>query len=371
MDSRRVTLTIAEFCARTGVGRERLRTWERRHGFPQPVRQGGGARRYDVDDVARVIAVHHALRSGVPLTAAIRAARASDPAETPAPGAEDFHAEVDHAPLPLLAVTGPDPVTVLWRNGFMRGCAGAPREGRPLLESAPSMSGTDAEHVLRGLLSGTVEGPVLVSHPDWCSEIPRRASSLAWCSAGHVGGPPVVILLGLPASSDPPRPAEDDAWLAAFCAASAAASATLREHVGPSAMLSAVESLASGVGAGDAVLATYAAGSLLGGRSIRGRIAPSVVAVCAFDDVSESLHDGTVDWLGAPACEAFGLPAEQHLVIVPVIAAGERLGVLLLAFAEQFALGDPERAMLLAAGTSLGFALLRQRVADQLAEHSV
>jgi GAF domain-containing protein len=57
---------------------------------------------------------------------------------------------------------------------------------------------------------------------------------------------------------------------------------------------------------------------------------------------------------------------------VPVIAAGERLGVVLLAFSEELPLGDPERALLLGAATSLGYALLRRRAADQLAaEHAV
>ena len=145
----------------------------------------------------------------------------------------------------------------------------------------------------------------------------------------------------------------------------------LREHVGPSSVMSSVQALASGIGAADAALATYAAGSLLAGRSTRGRIAPSVVAVSAFDDVSGALHDGAVGWIGAAARDAFGVPPDESLLIVPVIAAGERLGVLLLAFAEEFPVGDAERALLLGAATSLGFALLRQRVVDQLAEHSV
>ena len=122
MDPRPVTLTIADFCARTGVGRERLRTWERRHGFPRPVRQPGGPRRYDVDDVARVIAVDQALSSGISLAAAIRVALTSSLDKTRDLGAEDFLAEVDHAPLPMLALTGPDPLTV---SGATASCAAA------------------------------------------------------------------------------------------------------------------------------------------------------------------------------------------------------------------------------------------------------
>jgi GAF domain-containing protein len=374
MTGRPVTLTISEFCERTGVGRERLRTWERRHGFPQPVRNGHGPRRYDVDDVVRVIAVRHALGSGAPLIAAIRAARAADPAGPAMPAAEDFQTEVDHAPVPVVAVTGPDPLTVLWRNGFVRAAPGSPAEGDALLEHAPSMRGTEAERMICALLSGEFEGPAVVAHPDWSSEDRRRVSSIAWRGAGPPGGPPAVILLGLPRHRERREPVaahDAQAWLGAFCAASAEATATLRDQVGPLAITRCVETLADGVGALDGALATYAAGSLLAGRSARGRLSPRVVSVCAFDDVSAALHDGVVDWLGAPAREAFGARAGQALLMVPVIAAGERLGVLLLAFGEELPLGDPERALLLGAATSLGFALLRQRAADQLAENGI
>jgi MerR family transcriptional regulator, light-induced transcriptional regulator len=44
----------------TGVSRERLRTWERRYGFPQPQRTGSGPRRYAVEDIQRVVAVRRA-----------------------------------------------------------------------------------------------------------------------------------------------------------------------------------------------------------------------------------------------------------------------------------------------------------------------
>ena len=371
MAPRPVTLSIADFCARTGVGRERLRTWERRHGFPQPVRTGDGPRRYDVDDVARVIVVQQAVRSGVTLVAAIRAARSLDTAGAAAPAPDDFHAEADHAPVPMLAVTGPEPLSVLWRNGYVRACAGSPAEGSELLAEAPSMRGSAAEDQLRGLLSGVVPGPVVVSHPDWCSDVPRRARSIAWRSAGRAGQSPVAVLLGVPDEPGTDGGAVREggqSWIGAFCSAASSAAATLRDEVGPGAIIGAVEALAAGVGAADGALATYAAGNLLAGRSVRGLMAPRVVAVCAFDDLAAALHDGVVDWLGQPAREAFGIDGSQALLMVPVIAAGERLGVLLLSFTDELPLGDPERELLLAAATSIGFALLRQRAADQLAE---
>ncbi len=68
------TLSATDFAALTGVSRERLRTWERRHRFPEPVREHGGARRYAVDDVARVVAVRRAIEAGTPVAAALAAA---------------------------------------------------------------------------------------------------------------------------------------------------------------------------------------------------------------------------------------------------------------------------------------------------------
>src|ERR671931_195801 len=40
------TLSATRFAQLTGMSRERLRTWERRYGFPEPRRGGPGARRY-------------------------------------------------------------------------------------------------------------------------------------------------------------------------------------------------------------------------------------------------------------------------------------------------------------------------------------
>ena len=69
------TLSAARFAELTGVTRERLRTWERRHGFPRPVRSGTGPRRYAASDASRVIAVREAAEAGVPVARAIKQAR--------------------------------------------------------------------------------------------------------------------------------------------------------------------------------------------------------------------------------------------------------------------------------------------------------
>lgn len=69
-------LSIGELSRRTGVPVATIRSWESRHGFPQPRRRDGGHRRYDGSDVDAVRRVLERRRSGLSLTAAIERAAA-------------------------------------------------------------------------------------------------------------------------------------------------------------------------------------------------------------------------------------------------------------------------------------------------------
>ena len=64
-------LSIAELADETGVGPSTLRAWERRHGFPQPLRPAGGHRRYRAEDVDAVRAVVAERAAGATLHGAI------------------------------------------------------------------------------------------------------------------------------------------------------------------------------------------------------------------------------------------------------------------------------------------------------------
>lgn len=68
-------LTIGQLAARTGVGVATLRTWEARHGFPDPARSPSGHRRYDEHDVEVVTQVVAQRAGGLSLEAAIERAR--------------------------------------------------------------------------------------------------------------------------------------------------------------------------------------------------------------------------------------------------------------------------------------------------------
>ena len=124
------TVTATRFAALTGVSRERLRTWERRYGFPEPRRTDAGPRRYAVEDVQRVVAVRRAAEAGVPIPRAIERTRYDDaPAHL---ASHIFAALVEHAPVPVAALSGPAPLRVEFVNGALRTLPGAPRPGEEL-----------------------------------------------------------------------------------------------------------------------------------------------------------------------------------------------------------------------------------------------
>lgn len=58
------TFTIADVAAQTGILKNTLRAWERRYGYPVPVRDRSGERRYGADDLQRLLWVKRLLDLG-------------------------------------------------------------------------------------------------------------------------------------------------------------------------------------------------------------------------------------------------------------------------------------------------------------------
>lgn len=58
-------LSIAALALETGIAKDTLRMWERRYGFPQPVRNPRGERRYPAQQVARLRQVRRLLDQGM------------------------------------------------------------------------------------------------------------------------------------------------------------------------------------------------------------------------------------------------------------------------------------------------------------------
>lgn len=70
-----LTLSIGAVSRATGVPANTLRTWERRYGFPKPLRTDGGQRAYDASIVPHLVEIARALDRGLRPREALTASR--------------------------------------------------------------------------------------------------------------------------------------------------------------------------------------------------------------------------------------------------------------------------------------------------------
>lgn len=364
------TASATEFAALTGVSRERLRTWERRFGFPEPVRIGTGPRRYALADAARVVAVRRAAEDGVPLASAIAGAATAPPLSvSPA----TLSAMVASAPTPALVIAGPSPLEVLYANMPLRLIEDEDATGRPHLDALSWFPGSDLERTLRTLFSS--DAPALeCTHPPW-SGAEGSSRSLAYRLPHETGAPPTVALIGIDRAQDR-RTRRDlnivrgelakirvrEARQARWLALAAALAERFQREAGDAVLASTADTLVRRLSAVDAGIAVYMAGELALGTSSRGLLGPRMVTVTGYADLARLMHDGRPGWLSAAAGGSFGAPAGLHSLAVPVIVVGETLGMLLLVFDEPTELDGDARQLLSVVSAGLGFTLLRDRL---------
>ena len=116
----------------------------------------------------------------------------------------------------------------------------------------------------------------------------------------------------------------------------------------------------------DGALAYYVSGQLMLTASRRGLLAPVPVTVAAHPQLVECIATGDPAWLDATARAAAGVPRDLQASAVPIVVAGEPLGLLVLLFAEVEP-HDPDNTRLLeAVSAAMGFALLRDRLTTAL-----
>jgi hypothetical protein len=373
------TITATRFAQLTGVSRERLRTWERRYGFPAPHRVARGPRRYATEDVSRVVAVRHAAAAGVPLAEAIARTRTAEAAA--APPADTLAALVDELPVPVVALSGPAPIRVEYVNAALRELPDAPRPGEELTEAVPAFAGTPCESALLRLFA-TDAGPVEAHHPAWGGHTRHAARSSLFRLPVAAGAAPLVAMLGLEGDGERAARAalaaqrrELDAlrhsharharWLEALALL---AEALQLEPEPAAAIDQSLDVLVRQTHAVDAALAAHAAGRLELERSHRGMLGPRAVTVAAHPRLAAALRDGDPLWLHAPERAAFGVPEDVQACAVPVVVAAEPLGMLLLAVEEVEPLDADSRRLLRAISATMGFALLRDRLVAGLRE---
>jgi MerR family transcriptional regulator, light-induced transcriptional regulator len=380
VDNHGQTVSATRFAELTGVSRERLRTWERRHGFPVPRRVARGPRRYALDDVARVVAVRSAAAEGVPLPEAIaRTEGAPAPGARP-PAASTLAALVERLPVPVVALSGPAPLCIAYVNAALATLPGAPRPGQELTEAVPAFAGTSCERALLRLFASDAVGPVEAHHPAWGGHTRAVARSSLFRLPAAPGEPPLVAMLGLEGDGERAARAalvaqrrELDALRhgyarhAAWLEAVALLAGALQDEPDPGAAIaSSLDVLVRRLRARDAALAAHRSGRLVVERSNAGALDPASVTVAAHPELARALRDGEPVALEGPARAAFGAPGDVPLCAVPVVVAAEPLGVLLLAGADADLVDSDGRPLLRAVAGALGFALLRDRLVAEL-----
>ena len=72
-------LSIGDICSETGLSSDVVRVWERRYGFPMPVRLPSGHRRYRTEDLHRLRLIAEAVASGHRPSTAVRSSSFEEP----------------------------------------------------------------------------------------------------------------------------------------------------------------------------------------------------------------------------------------------------------------------------------------------------
>lgn len=361
------TISTIEMSRLTGVGRERLRTWERRHGFPEPIRAENGIRRYRAADVRPILTVARLVERGIPLVAAIEQAKASQ--SHAADIDTTFGPALEHASAPMMAVTGPVPLTVLWVNAETAKVPEAPAPGDVLTDSV-SQFGPVALSQLQRLMAAPDGTSIVIDHADWLSSFPAPTRSVAWRVSSQATSEPMVVMAQLPEDSGRAFP-RTNADGAVWSTAVAAATQTLMHGSGLAAIQKALGEFAKQVGAMDAFLAIDHGGVLRAATSVRGTSAARDLAVRFADPGMEALQAGEIDWLPDDLRRALGAMSRSAVLGVPLLAGGVLVGSAFLMFPQELALGDVARQQLSGLGLTLTLALQREKLAQQAARRSV
>jgi hypothetical protein len=316
-----------------------------------------------------VVAVRRASEDGIPIADAVAHAAGEPLAGVPA---EAFAAMVEHAPLPVAALAGPEALEVVFLNGTLVRLA-----GHELERIAQLLAESPCGPKLQALFASEHE-EVLCDHPRWDGG-PGEMRSVAFRLPVQPGQRPLVAMVSVEA--------ERERALAGELAALREEVATLRDrddrHVrwlgaigrlasdfqleaGAAARDSALDTLVRQLNATDAALATYMSGQLAVASSRRGSLGPAMITVTAHPALARTLRDAQPAWLEPAAANALGVPDGLHSCGVPVVVAGEPLGLVLLLFDEPEEISADVQRLLTAVSAAVGFAMLRDRLADEL-----
>ncbi len=354
------TVSAPEMARITGVGRERLRTWERRHGFPTPVRTPNGVRRYLAADVRRVVAIARSIESGVAVADAIR-----DELASPAPElstAVAFDRALEDCSEPVIAIAGPAPLRVAWANGITLHSPDAPLVGEDL--TAGTMFGGSTLAEFQELMQSTgLEGRVIEVR-DWTQRVPRSVTVLAWRLTPTAAEEPTIVLMQLPqlTAAAPPVMTPDLSATTSWVRAADKMQAILREERGLSSAQRALAALLSTTGGLDGFLAIQRPDSLRAATSVTGALPARAIPRVLEGELDRAVGADTITWLSEHAAAALGTPARSRTLVVPLAAGGDRIGALFLVYRDVLDTPAPVPALLLAAGMTVALTLQREHL---------
>ena len=366
-------VSATRFATLTGISRERLRTWERRYGFPRPLRVGGGPRRYELVDAARVVAVRRSAEQGVPLSDAIAAILETTPTSI---SPSTLQAVPEQLPVPVLVLSGPAPVRIEYVNPALAERPGSPAVGNELPDALPWFSGSECELALHALFAGSAPSRECL-HPAWSGAPTETARSLLYRLPVEPGRAPVVAMVEVDAPDERDLRRElaelriDHARLAALVAtrdrwvvATSELAGLFQRASGTALLQATAETIVRRLPPIDAGVAIYMGGELALGTSTRGLLGPCMVTVTAHADIAAVLRNGAPAWLEPSTTAAFQAPAGAHVLAVPVAVVGETLGAVLLVLEERRPIGGELGQLLGVLSASIGFALLRDRLME-------
>jgi DNA-binding transcriptional MerR regulator len=377
VDKHGQTVSATDFAEVTGISRERLRTWERRFGFPQPVRSGQGPRRYALTDAPRVLAVRRAAEQGVPLANAISAVAAGEADGADWAGGEPVSAATlaaiaTAAPTPVVLVTGPQPLRVAWINTPLGALPAAPAVGEEL-DALPWFLGSDLERTLHTLFAGDT-AVLECGHPAWDGSAAHERS-VAYRLPPQPGEPPAVALVGADRTDEQRARRElgelrreltsargRERRLERWIELTASLAERFQREADDAVLGVVTSTMVRALRAVDAGIAVYMAGELALGSSSRGVLGPRMVTVTGYDDLAGLMHAGRPGWLAPATGAAFGTPLGLQTLAVPIVVVGDTLGLLLLVFDERTELDEDARRLLSVVSAGLGFTLLRDRL---------
>ncbi len=367
------------FAALTGVSRERLRTWERRYGFPRaPCASTRGPRRYALDDVQRVVAVRRAAEAGVPIPRAIERTRLRRGAG--APGAGDVRRARRARAGARGGAVGPRAAArgVRQRRAARDAGRAAPRRGADHGAARASRLAAACSRSQQLFAHGAAARPRPSTPRGTATRARPRARRSTACPS-EPDARPLVAMVGArgrgrarrararwpscSASSTELRRRDErhTRWLDALAAA---APSEFRREPGPRRIDTASTCVIRQTNA----RRRRRSPSTSRGQLVAAALAPRRarvqrrVTVAAHPELARCLRDAEPTWLDAAASPRLGVPADLHASAMPIVVAGEPLGLLVFVFDEVEPHDDDNRRLLTAVSAAMGFALLRDRL---------